>query len=88
MSDESRSARALRSKDVGADERSEAAAILGRRRQKLTAPRTRRRQCAQAAKSYWDKMSPTERSKEMARRRRLGHLKKKKAALGINDDDE
>ncbi len=87
MSDDSETARALRRKDSEKAERSAAASKLARGRHARTAPRTRRRQCARAARALWDSMTAAERSVEMRRRRRLGLLRKKKAALGVSDTE-
>jgi hypothetical protein len=83
MSDDSETAAVLRRKVSSAEDRSFAASMLAKRRHQLTAPRTRRRACARAAKAFWDRLSPEDRVIEMRRRRKLGYIRKKKAALGL-----
>lgn len=80
-----RVARALRKKTTDAETRSEAGSALATIRHQRTAPRTRRRQAAQAAKAFWDRLSPSDRRIEMRRRRKLGYIRRKKRALGVLD---
>jgi len=79
---DSENAAVLRRKGSEAGARSKAASLLAKGRHQATAPRTRRRACARAAKAFWDSLTQDERKTEMRRRRKLGMVRKKLAALG------
>jgi hypothetical protein len=81
MKPEETLAAVLRDKDATDAEKSAAAAELAHLRHQNTAPRTRKRSAAKAARALWDKMTPEQRSKEMRRRRRLGIKRRKARAL-------
>jgi hypothetical protein len=84
---DSETAAALGRKSTEPEERSRAGSLLAHRKHAITAPRTRRRQCAQAAKSYWNRLSPEDRVREMRRRRKIGVIRKKRAALNLAENE-
>lgn len=67
-------------------ERSAAAAELAKLAHQQRTPRVRRKMASQAAKSFWDGLTPTERRTEMRRRRKLGIIRKKRRALGLPEE--
>jgi len=87
MTHETKLAALLRGKGVSDEDRSKAASELATLKNQMTAPRTRRRQAAHAARTLWQGMSPEDRKKEMRRRRRLGIRRKKLRALGKEEDE-
>lgn len=72
----------LRRGDTDADRRSLAASLLAHRKHEVTSKRSVRIQCAQAAKAFWDRLTPEQKQREMRKRRKTGILRKKQKALG------
>jgi len=68
---------ALRRETSDAETKSLAGAQLAQIKHQRTSPRTRRRQCAQAAKAFWDRIPPQDRGRIMRLRRKKGMLRKK-----------
>lgn len=78
-----RAASILRRSDTAEGARSLAATVLAHRKYEAVGKRAVRIQCAQAAKAFWDRLTPEEKQREMRRRRKIGLLRKKQKALGV-----